>query len=51
MTRFSEATAHMQQLLALGATQESALLDTQRAFDLDDLTMDILEQNLEYNLV
>lgn len=43
-TRFSAALAHYSQLRELGCDQDQALADTQVAYDLDDLTLDILGQ-------
>lgn len=45
-TRFTEALALAQQLVAQGATEEQALDATQVAYELDDLTMNILGDNL-----
>jgi len=46
MSRFSEALAHTKQLIQLGCDQEEALANTQVAFDLDDLTVDMLDSVL-----
>ena len=47
MTHFSEALAHAQQLVDLGCQPEKAVADTQRAFELDELSADVLSSNLD----
>lgn len=47
-TRFSQALALAQQLVAAGATHDEAIPAAQVAFELDDLTVNILADNLEF---
>jgi hypothetical protein len=47
-TRFTEALELARQLVAVGATEEQALDATQVAYELDDLTMNILGDNLAF---
>lgn len=47
MTHFAEALAHARQLIELGCSVEQAVADTGRAFELDSLTMEVLESNLD----
>lgn len=47
-TNFTEAQAHAQQLIEVGCAIEEAIADAQRAFELDDLTADILGQAVEH---
>lgn len=46
-THFSEALGHAKSLIEVGCGPEEAILDAQRAFELDDLTTDVLGQCVE----
>lgn len=46
-TKFSEAVAHAQQLVELGCDRDEALSNTQSAFDLNDLELDLVDSNLD----
>lgn len=48
MTKYSEAIAHYNQLMELGADQNTALHDTQIAFDLEDYEADFLVDPMAY---
>lgn len=43
MSTITEAVAHMEQLVALGCEYEEALADTQRTFELDNESMEMVE--------
>jgi hypothetical protein len=43
MTHFTEALAHYNQLLSLGASQEQAIRDTMVAFELTPTDAEVLE--------
>ena len=45
-TRFSEAVAHTQQLIALGCDPDEALENTRIAVEMDDLTLDLVAENI-----
>ena len=47
-TNFSEALGHVKSLIEVGCSPEEAVLDAQRAFELDDLTADIMGQCVEH---
>lgn len=46
-TNFSEAVAHCQQLIELGCERSEALVNTQVAFDLNDLEIDLVDSNMD----
>ena len=43
MSTITEAVAHMEQLVHQGCEYEQAVVDTQRAFELDEGSMDMVE--------
>lgn len=47
MTHFSEAVAHAESLIEVGCTPDEAVVDTVRAFELNDLEADLLECNVD----
>lgn len=47
-TNFSEALGHAKSLVEVGCDIEEAVVDAQRAFDLDDLSADVLGQAVEH---
>lgn len=46
-TNFSEALGHAKSLIEVGCSVEEAVVDAQRAFDMDDLSADVLGQAVE----
>lgn len=48
MTNYTEAVAHYQQLLSLGANEDQAVRDTQVAFELTDQEADTLIDPMAY---
>ena len=47
-TNFTEALGHAKSLIEVGCAIEEAVADAQRAFDMDDLSADILGQAVEH---
>lgn len=50
MSTITEAVAHMKQLIDLGCSYETAVYDTQAAFELDQDSMDMVENVYEDEL-
>lgn len=47
-TNFSEALGHAKSLIEAGCSVEEAVTDAQRAFEMDDLSTDVLGQAVEH---
>ena len=47
-TNFSEALGHAQSLIEVGCAIDEAVADAQRAFDMDELSTDVLGQAVEH---
>ena len=48
-TRFTEALAHLKQLIELGAEFPDAVYSTSVAFEMNQLEVELLEQNYDHD--